>query len=289
MAVTTPGFGKQAGTFLRRRLVRTARAVGLGRALGVLLLAILVLVRIWDPFPVETARLRTFDALQTLKPRSVAEAPVAILDIDEASLRTLGQWPWPRTVIARLVDRLTEMGASAIAFDIVFSEPDRTSPAAMAASLPDLDPALRARLAALPGNDERLAEAIGRSRVILGQTAIGTPTPEAAAALPSSIAVLGPDAAPFLTAFPGIQRNLPILEKAAAGRGLFTIVPERDGIVRRVPVVMRVRDTIVPTLTLEVLRVLAGGNAILVRTDAVGLQSVRVPGFTLPTDAHGQV
>ncbi|WP_244625644.1 CHASE2 domain-containing protein [Methylobacterium mesophilicum] len=266
-----------------------ARAVGFGRALGVLVLAVLVLVRIWDPFPVETARLRTFDALQTLKPRSVAEAPVTIVDIDEASLRALGQWPWPRTVIARLVDRLTAMGAAAIAFDIVFSEPDRTSPAAVATSLPDLDPLLRTRLAALPGNDERLAEAIARSRVILGQTALGTPTPEAATAVPSSIAVLGPDAAPFLTAFPGLQHNLSVLEQAAAGRGLFTIVPERDGIVRRVPVVLRVRDTIVPTLTLEVLRVLAGGNAILIRTDAVGLQSVRVPGFTLPTDAHGQV
>jgi adenylate cyclase len=273
----------------RRRLGSAARAVGFGRALGVVLLAVLVCVRLWDPFPVEAARLRTFDALQTLKPRADAESAVTIVDIDEASLRALGQWPWPRTTIARLVDCLSGMGAAAIAFDVVFAEPDRTSPAAVAASLPDLDAGLRARLAALPSNDGRLAESIAQSRVILGQTALGAPVRDDASARPTGVAVLGPDPGPFLTNFPGLQRNLPELETAAAGRGLFTIVPERDGIVRRVPVIMRAQGMIVPTLTLEILRVLAGGDAILLRTDEAGIESVRVPGFTLPTDAHGQV
>ena len=84
----------------------------------------------------------------------------------------------------------------------------------------------------------------------------------------------GPIPEPVLVAFPGLLRNVPELELAAAGRGLFTIRPERDGIVRRVPIVMRAEETIVPSLTLEMLRVASGSPAILLRTDEAGMQGV---------------
>jgi adenylate cyclase len=82
---------------------------------------------------------------------------------------------------------------------------------------------------------------------------------------------------------------VPALERAAAGRGLFTITPERDGIVRRVPMVLRAQEALVPSLTLEILRVLTGSGAILVKTDPAGIKSVALPGFELPTDPSGQV
>ncbi|WP_430912851.1 CHASE2 domain-containing protein [Methylobacterium sp. sgz302541] len=263
--------------------------IGLDRWLALALLAALVPVRLWDPAPVETLRLRTFDAFQSLHPRPTTLRPVTIVDIDEDSIRAFGQWPWARTRVADLVRRLTEAGAAAIAFDAVFPEPDRLSPGLVAASLPDLDPATREALGKLPSNDAAFAQAVAASRVVLGQTALEQATDNESALPQTGFATLGPDPSAFLSRFPGLLRNVPELERAAAGRGLFTIVPERDGIVRRVPLVMMAEDRMVPALSLEVLRVLTGGGAVLVRADAAGVGAVALPGFEIPTDAAASV
>src|SRR5688572_27738326 len=115
-----------------RRLRRLARRFGAGRAVSLLLLIGLIALRHWDPAPVEEIRLRGFDFYQVLKPRDAKLRPVVIVDIDEASLKELGQWPWPRTVVADLVNKLTDLGVAAIGFDVLFAEPDRTSPAVIA-------------------------------------------------------------------------------------------------------------------------------------------------------------
>ena len=101
-----------------------------------------------------------------------------IVDIDETSLRKLGQWPWPRTRVAELIDRLTQHGAAAIAFDLVFAEPDRLSPGVAADTYRALDDETRAKLRALPSNDEIMAEAIKRSTVVLGETVMPVPVPQ---------------------------------------------------------------------------------------------------------------
>jgi adenylate cyclase len=89
----------------------------------------LAALRMIDPPPLEELRLRTFDFFQLAAPREASAHPAVIVDIDEESLKALGQWPWPRTVIADLVDRLAGLGAAAIGFDVIFAEPDRYSPA----------------------------------------------------------------------------------------------------------------------------------------------------------------
>ena len=276
-----------------KRILRRLNRFGMGRAVALVLLLDLVLVRVWDPLPVEALRLRVFDLYQVMAPREAKERPVVIVDIDEDSLRSLGQWPWPRTVVADIVDRVTRAGAAAIAFDVVFSEPDRSSPALAAESFRGLDDETRAKLKSLPSNDAVLAEAVARSRVILGQTAVQKPSaaPEGEPPPQTPFGVLGPTEAPPLVAFPGLLRNVPELERAAAGRGLFTIRPEPDGIVRRVPIVMRAGGQTVPSLTLEMLRVVSASPAILLKTDAHGLQmeSVRLRGFEIPTDGLGQL
>src|SRR5271169_5479823 len=104
-------------------IARWARKFGVARAVCTLLLIALVPLRIADPRPLEEARLRTFDLFQVLRPREQAARPVVIADIDEASLREIGQWPWPRMVVADLITRLREAGAVAVGFDIVFAEP----------------------------------------------------------------------------------------------------------------------------------------------------------------------
>ena len=270
-------------------LVRWARRFGLTRAICLLLLLALVPLRILDPAPLEEIRLRTFDFYQSLRPRESTSRPVVILDIDEASLKDIGQWPWPRTIVADLVTQLTQLGAAAIGFDVIFAEPDRMSPSIAARSFRDLDDDTRSKLRNLPSNDEVLAEAIRHSRVVVGQVGSATAVPRAEAdALQTGFAVMGPDPAPFLVTFAGLLRNVPAIEQAAAGRGVFSILPERDGIIRRVPIIMQAQGEIVPSLSMELLRVVAGSGAILVRTDQAGVQNVAVPGLEVPTDQNGR-
>jgi adenylate cyclase len=276
-----------------KTLARWARQFGLARAVCTVLLFALVPLRVFDPPPLQELRLRTFDLFQVLRPREQTIRPVAIVDIDEASLKEIGQWPWPRTLVADLIARLKEQGALVIGFDIIFAEPDRMSPAVAAEGFRGLDDATRAKLGSLPSNDDVLADAIKHARVVVGQAGSGTPQPrsDAEMALQTGFAFKGPDPTPFLVKFPGLLRNVLPIEQAAAGRGLFSINPERDGIVRRVPVVMAAQGALVPSLSLEMLRVVSQSGAIIVHVDPAGdgVQSVAIRGLEVPTDERGQI
>jgi adenylate cyclase len=271
-------------------LSKLARRFGLPRALALTLMAALAFLRIADPLPLEELRLRAFDFFQVLRPRVVTQRPVVIVDIDEQSLRKFGQWPWPRTRVAELVTRLTQAGALVIAFDVIFPEPDRLSPDVVADVFRDLDEETRQKIRSASSTDAAFAAAIKQSRVVLGETGLPIPVPRTGAPPPSiGIAALGTNPQPFLLNFPGLLTNLPILDQAAAGRGLFSIKSERDGIVRRVPLVMIAQGEIKPTLTFDMLRVVTGGSTILIKSNAAGVVSVGIPGFELPTDGNGQL
>src|SRR5258708_171030 len=191
-----------------RTLARWGRRFGLTRAICVLLLLALVPLRVLDPLPLQEVRLRTFDFYQSLRPRQTESRPVVIVDIDEASLKDIGQWPWPRTIVADLVTQLTQLGAVAIGFDVIFAEPDRMSPSIAATSFRNLDEETRDKLRNLPSNDEVLADAIRRSRVVVGQvgSAMTAPRSAAEAALQTGFAVRRPDPSPCLAASAGLPR-----------------------------------------------------------------------------------
>lgn len=271
-------------------MLRVLHAIGFGRCLGVVLLAALLVVRVWNPAPVETLLLRTFDLYQLIQPRQASAQPVVIVDIDEESLAAFGQWPWPRTLLADLIERIRGGGGAVIGFDSVFPEPDRLSPAGLADSLTGIDGSLRAQLRGLPDNDEVLAKVLRESRVVLGQSGYPRRLPNTQRPLVEvPMATIGGDPRPFLPEFPGIVRNIPVLEDAAAGRAMFTLLPERDGIVRRVPTLLTVEGTVVPTLVLEMLRIATGQSPYLVRSDAAGVRSITVAGIEIPTDRNGRV
>lgn len=278
------------GKFRITQLDRAARRFGYARILSLVLLAGLVGLRIVDPAPLKELRLRTFDVYQLISPRVVTERPVVIVDIDEKSLARLGQWPWPRTRIADLVQRLTDLGAAAIAFDVIFAEPDRLSPHLAVEGFRDLDETTREKLRSLPSNDDILAAVLRKAPVVLGESGLPMVMPQPDVKLPvTGLATLGGDPAPFLLNFPGLLRNVPVLEEAAPGRGLFTIHTERDGIVRRVPVVMLAQGQLMPSLTFEMLRVVTRASTILIKSDEAGVKSVGIPGFEIPTDRNGQI
>jgi len=274
------------------KIAQWARKIGVARAVCFVLLLALVPLRVIDPRPLEELRLRTFDLYQVLLPREQKIRPVVIVDIDEASLKEIGQWPWPRTIVADLVTRISQGGAVAMGFDIVFAEPDRMSPAVAVDSFRGLDAETKRKLASLPSNDEVLADAIKHARgVVIGEAAASKPQPitQAERALQTGFAIIGPDPTPFLVTFPGVLRDVSTVEDAAPGRGLFSINPERDGIVRRVPMVMEAQGSIVPSLTMEMLRIVTRAGAIQIRSSDAGVQAVMVPGLAVPTDRNGQI
>jgi adenylate cyclase len=268
-----------------------ARKSGFARLICIALLVVFAGIRLWDPPPVQELRLRTFDMFQLIDPRHKAVRPVVIVDIDDKSLARLGQWPWPRTRIADLIQNLTSNGAVAIGFDMVFSEADRLNPDLVASQMRDLDDATRAKLRDLPSNDQILADAIKRSRVVLGETGQRAISSEIDNSLPfTGVATVGEENPErFLFEFPGLLRNVPVIEKVAAGRGLFSIRTERDGLIRRVPMIMRAQGNIMPSLSLEILRVVTGTPTLLVRTDKTGVRAVRLKGAEIPTDKNGQL
>lgn len=272
-----------------------------------------MVLRIADPPGIARLRDFAFDNFQRLKPREApADVPVRIVDIDEASLAEYGQWPWPRTLIATLVDKLTDGGAAVIAFDVVFAERDRSSFGVIALSLPDSvrDSDLRRMMESLPDNDEVLAEAIGRSNVVTGFAfdASGKGAPprrewgvahnsgeKDAKAVPQLIRQFIPEQT-------GAVPTLKILEDAAKGDGAVTTQVE-GAIVRRVPMLFRLAgqraEDLYPALAIEAIRVAQGASTYLVRWSGAqgfesfgartGIGSIRVGKVDVDTDAFGRM
>ena len=285
----------------RRLTARLNRHLGTERLIGLALLAGFVGLYVWNPYPVEFIRVKTFDLYQKAKPREVPPddaKPVVIIDLDEASQAEIGQWPWPRAILADLVERLGALGVAVVAFDIVFPEADRMNPHMVADSLSGLDADARERLRKLPSNDVLFAEAIREGRVVLGQAGHweAQEAPERAP-LDPNVAFKGPKPHPFLPRLTALVRNLPEIEEAAAGHGIFSLVSEPDGIVRRVPTLFQLEDRIYPALTIETLRVGFQRPAILVETNEAGVNTIGIAprslfppeGLRIPTDSHGRV
>ena len=266
------------------------RKFGYARLVCLALLIAIAALRVADFAPIEELRVRVFDTFQRVDPRVKTARPVTIVDIDEKSLAKFGQWPWPRTRIADMIISLTQLGAAVIAFDVVFAEPDRLNPDAAAETMRYLDEVTRSKLRALPSNDQIFADAVRRSRVVLGETGLAQVITGLDKTLPvTGFAMLGGDPEHFMFDFPGLLRNVHALEVAAAGRGLITINPERDGIIRRVPMMLRAQGTTMPSLSFEVLRVLSSSPTILIRSEKAGIRSIGVKGLELPTDRNGQL
>lgn len=257
-----------------------------------LFLSVAVGLKSFEPGFVGAFQNHIFDYYQRLMPRAYAPVPVRIVDIDDESLHRLGQWPWPRNMVANLVDALRVAGASAIVFDIVFAEPDRTSPGPMAAlwNRPELT---QSSLKGLPDHDELLAKAIAQAPAvtafIMTHEAAGMPENR------QGFSFAGENPAPFALSFAGAVTTLPLLEGAAKGNGGLNNQPDPDGILRRIPLLMRVNDTLYPSLGAEGLRVAQGAGGYVVKTVGAsgegggtrGITAVKIGNVVIPTDRSG--
>lgn len=268
-------------------------------AYGILVLAVsltcvaaLTVLRTTDPFVVRTAREMSFDLLQRLSPRTYVDAPVRIVDIDEQSLEQLGQWPWPRDMLAELVDRLNAAGAATIAFDFIFAEPDRLSPSRLIENqqLRDALGVTDAQVPALPDNDLLFADAIRRGNVVIGFG--GSTKPGPAPPVKAGFAYTGEDPVAYTIRHNGATRILPVLADAAAGIGSVALSGEVSfGVVRRMPIIWSDGNRLYPSLVAEALRVVQGVQTYVVHADPEtgGVQSVRIGAFEVPTEPTGEM
>lgn len=243
-----------------------------GFLLGIVIAALLTLLRWLDPQPLQDLRAASLDLYQRLRPRAAVETPVTVVAIDEASLRQQGQWPWPRATLAELANRLLAAGAAAVGFDVLFAEPDRLS-------------------SAEHDGDAALAAAIAGRPVALAFT--DTPGKGPLPPVRAGIAVSGEEVASGLTQLQAAILPLPALTAAAAGLGHITLSGEQAGsTVREVPLLVAAGGQLFPAFLLEALRLAAGASTYVVEGDplfAGQMQSLRVADFAVPTDERGQI
>ncbi len=267
------------------------------RLLPLLPIALALLLLVWDGSAQQGLRNYQFDQFQRWHPRAYTGVPVRVVDIDEQSLARLGQWPWPRTRLAELLDTLGAAGAAVVAFDMVFAEPDRTSPRAAAAQW-NLSGRERDALLALPDHDAVFARSLEQTDAVLGFAAVRPG--DAAAAVPAApplpaqkarFVVAGAPQPGWLLPFDGAVTSLPALESAAAGNGAMTFVPDGDGLVRRIPLVLRMGEAPVATLVTEALRVAQGVRNVVLKSAGYdsGLAEIRIGNLTLPVTPQGEL
>jgi adenylate cyclase len=266
---------------------------------GLLVTALLFAIQLFDfNFAVELRNL-VFDAYQRASPRPYEYAPVKVVDIDDATLAKLGQWPWPRTDVARLTQLLDDAGAASIAYDVVFSEPDRTSPAHIAQLL-RADPGVKGNfdnIASLPDHDALLGQTFKNTPSVTGYFLVHEPN-KIRPTLKAGIAVSGTAPLDSLPLFRGAIVSLASIDTDAHGTGFVSIEAGGDGIVRAVPLVARIDDQIVTSLSIEALRVAQGAGAAVVKTTSgsgefaggeAGIVAMKVGSFQMPTTRRGQL
>ena len=224
-------------------------------------LAVLMLWGLKDPFIKETARLKSFDLIQKYDTVTLSD-DVIIVEIDEKSIEEYGQWPWKRSVLADVIWKLREAGAGIIVLPILFSEEDRL------------------------GGDMDLAQALVQNGIVIAQT--GT-TQTNRNAVPRGVAKIG-DPLPWLFEWPGMLGPIPLLGDNVDGVGVVNTTPEIDGVVRRLPLLMRVGGEVYPSVALEVIRVAVGDPSYQVKAGPGGVIALRVPKFkTIKTDQYARI
>lgn len=264
--------------------------------LGLAVTAGMVALTAFPPLILDRARDAVFDGYQRTAPRPYdPAAPVHIIDIDEAALEVYGQWPWPRSYMAELTERLFDHGAAAVGFDVLFPEPDRTSPDLIVESwslFTDGPPPVLPDLGIEP-HDTRFAAAIMDRPVVLSIAGgLEGSMPEAIA----GFAVTGTTPT-TLTNYPGAIGNLPELTAAASGLGTISLGRNADGITRSVPMVSDFGGVLIPSLSAELLRVAQGAGGHILKTSeasgeisggTVAATAMQVGGLAFPLEGDGR-
>lgn len=231
---------------------------------AVILMAILLtFVRYSDPILVKTLRLKDFDYLMTSQKQEVSK-DIVLIDIGEPTLKEWGQWPPKRDKFADLIEKLREKNATVIGYNILFSEKDRM------------------------GGDTDFAAKLKDNGVVIAQTvSVKGQSPDAQR---RGVAKIGEDPTPWTFTWRGGVSPIPVLAEAADGVGVIATTPEIDGVVRRMPMIVRLAGELYPSFPLEIIRVATGDPSYQIKTSEAGIEAVRIPQFpTITTDLNGRI
>lgn len=209
---------------------------------------------------------------------------IAIVDIDEKSLKELGQWPWSRDVVAKILQNLTIAEVGIIGLDIVFAEVDNSSPKKVLKKLGMSD-------ISAPDYDEKLADTLANSPTISGymfdfqeKTLRGIVPNISAIMIENKF-----EGIEYLPQAKGIITNIKTLQKSSYSSGFFNTIPDDDGIVRSVPMLVKYEGVIYPSLSLEMIRLIYSVNQVRINYEDTGISSIGLGDFYIPTDRFGRV
>ena len=222
---------------------------------------LLTYIGLQDPWGKQILRLKSFDYLLANEPATPSQ-DITIITIDEEAIEKYGQWPWPRNVLADLIVNLRQAQTGVIVLPILFSEEDRF------------------------GHDQEFCITLGYGTVI-AQT--GTTQKRTSNPVPRGVAKIG-NPLDFLYEWPGMTGPLPELANCSQGVGVINTAPEVDGVVRRVPLLMKIGDEVYPNMAIETIRVAVGDPSYQVKADDFGVTAMRVPAYaTINTDANARI
>jgi adenylate cyclase len=262
---------------------------------GILLTLLVGAISLWPPPLVLFLEGKIYDSFLRSAPHRPLSGSVTVVDIDESTLERLGQWPWPRYRVALLLEKIREAGATAVGLDMIFAEPDRTSLSSLSGEiLRDLG--AKIDLAGLPPealhSDQTLAETLAGGPFVLGyQFDFDASRGESCVLHPLRAAVRSEgrtDGAGSFFDAPGVVCNLPVLARAANSSGFFNVTPDPDGVLRRVPMVIRHRGLLYPNLALAVFLRARDGDPML-ETGPEGVEALRLAGRRIPLDRGGNL
>ena len=231
--------------------------------LALLTLSLLIIIRASDPAFIESVRLRYFDTLITSKQQTISKQ-VHVVNIDDKAIERLGQFPFPRTQYANIIEDLYAHGAGLVVFNLFMPDNDRF------------------------GKDSGLADTLTRHPVVLPQVA--TSEKQKPGAFRPGVSEIGGKASDFAVNYPGIQANIESFNNRGAGIGVVNVLPEIDGVVRRIPMVVASQGQLYPSISLETMRVAVGDPSFQVKSNQLGIEAVRIPSFAkVVTDPMGRI
>ena len=226
--------------------------------------AILLVVKLQDPFLVESARLKFYDYIMIDKP--VESKDIVVINLGEKAIEKYGQWPFPREVYGDVISDMYHSGAGIVGSTILMPEADRM------------------------GTDSNLRNVLTQYPVVLSQI-VSSSCVKVPPLRGTGVSVIGDgQSTDFLPNYPCVLSNIPLLQEVAAGVGITSTLPESDGVVRRVPLLAQSSGEYYPAFALELLRVVAGDPSYQAKINQTGVEALRIPSFeTIKTDEYGRI
>ena len=255
----------------------------LKKYLGLIFLALLVLIKIQDSNFVKRIENISYDIYQSIFEENSEFNDVLIVDIDEKSIGEIGQFPWRRDVFANLVEKLENLEASVISFDIFFSEEDKQNPSKI---LGELNISNEGVL----DSDQSLITAIQNSNVILPVLGDISVFDKMNNSKPKTNFISrGGDAENYLYNFKNKITSLEVINNAAKGIGNISYLDNQDGVLRSLPILLKIDGDIWPSLSLETLRLLHKNKSILIQSSESGIKTIRTKNYSFNTDPNAIV